>query len=158
MNFILKFLEKRFANEENVQSGFDAVKVDMQNILSRLDSRVDITDKYFEHLGKRISALEAKYEHKLSNDNDSWLGKDPVNHIGQPWSTTNAIIDVLTKQDGKKLHYSSIYALVKGYNLINPNVKIHSLKTRLYSLARQNRISLCNDTEKCLPGTFFIKT
>lgn len=137
MNFIMKFLDKTtsYANKYTVQREYDKLQETVRALQKSLG---EIEDS----LNQRIFALEEKFEPKLSNDDASW-------------TTTDAIIDVLTKQDGNKLHYSSIYALIKDYNLINPNVTIQSVSATLYGLARQNRINLCNETET---GMFFIKT
>lgn len=154
MNFIMKFLEKKFATKKDMNCSIDSVAercMVLQNSLSENEGNVNknINDIFrsLALLELRISGLE---EESVFVQAVAGTGGVKLNSI----STTDAIIDVLTHEDGKKLHYSDIYSKMKGYNLINPNVTLQSVKAILYQLARQKRIVLDNGTET---GMFFFE-
>lgn len=154
MNFIMKFLEKRFVTKKDMNCSIDSVAercMILQNSLGEVTGNVS---KNMHELFKSMAILELRIseleEESVFVQAVAGTGGVKLNSI----STTDAIIDVLTHEDGKKLHYSDIYSKMKGYNLINPNVTIQSVKAILYQLARQKRIVLDNGTET---GMFFIE-
>lgn len=149
MNFIMKFLKKRFVTKSDYMEGILSHDSNIRRYLSEAAAnQATIFD-----LSVRIADLEKKIssQPKIVLYNSD---KSSRNWDGSPKSNTDAIIGVLKDSEGKKLHYSDIYSKMKGYNLINPNVTTQSVKAILYQLARQKRIVLDNGTET---GLFFIE-
>jgi len=144
MWFLSKFVDQKNKKAWEAQGSinnnlFSAIDVCTKHI----DKRTDMYFDEIRELNMRIAVLEEGL-----NAKPVITGKLTLSSM----STTDAIIRCL-KEKGNKLHYSRIYDMIQYYNLTNPNVKLQSVKSILYQLARQNRISLCNGTKT---GMFFI--
>lgn len=150
MNFIMRFIDKttNYANKYAVQREYDKLKDKLENSVEELHKRIDLYFDEIKQLNQRLNLLE-KNSQRVEGAIPYVLNGKEIEY-----STTSAIIDLLTKNKGKKLHYSNIYDMIKDYNLINKNVSLPSVKATLYGLARQNKISLCDGNKG---GLFFIE-
>lgn len=151
MNFIMRFIDKttNYANKYAVQKEYDKLKDKLENSVEELHKRIDLYFDEIKQLNQRLNILEANTTKVVLYNSYAEAVAE-----GIEYSTTSAIIDLLTKNKGKKLHYSNIYDMIKDYNLINKNVSLPSVKATLYGLARQNKISLCDGNKG---GLFFIE-
>ena len=138
----IEFLEKKQEGNDEFHKWITTAHNDF---IKELNRRIDLYFDEIKQLNQRLNLLEASNTKVV-------LYNSYAEEI--EYSTTGAIIDLLAKETGKKLHYSIIYDKIKSYNLINKKVSLSSVKATLYGLARQNKISLCDGNET---GMFFIE-
>lgn len=149
MNFIMKFLKKRFVTKSDYMEGILSHDSNIRRYLSEAAAnQATIFD-----LSVRIADLEKKIS---SQPKISLYPKQEPTALWQNtlMSTTDAVIHCLKSSNGEKLYYKNIYDIIQSYNLINKNVSLQSVKATLYQLARQKRIVLDNGSEA---GMFFIE-
>lgn len=141
----MNFLRKRFVTDARMVKEMSSIEGQLSTLYSKMIEQKVIFENEIREHDVRINTLEKSAPKVV-------LYKSHNEEI--EYSTTGAILDLLIKNIGKKLHYSDIYDMIKDYNLINKDVSLLSVKAILYGLARQDKISLHNGNKK---GIFFIK-
>jgi len=167
MNFIIKFLEKRFFTHKSAEKSFDRVSKDVETVFDR----VNILSNMIVNLGDKVANLEERLSSYESMPSDKKMvnaaakyaeasrkGKikdteifckrienianelEKIKTEKNPfrYSNKDAIIDILNKHRGEKLVCQAVYAKLKTYNTKKPYVSINCVRATLYWLAREN--------------------